>query len=85
MSRNSSECMSRRNMIAAAMTVAASLAASRAGGQTGKISQAQAGYRPRPNNGQSCGACVHFMPPGACGLVDGDISPQGWCPLFSGS
>ncbi len=85
MSRDNSENLSRRNMIAAAVTVAASLRASRAGAQSGKVSQSQAGYQPRPNNGQSCGACVHFQPPGACQLVDGAISPQGWCSLFSGS
>ena len=86
MARNGSETdISRRNMIAVTMTVTASLYVSRAGAQTAKISQAQAGYRPRANDGQSCGVCVHFLPPRSCGIVDGDISPQGWCSLFSGN
>lgn len=86
MSRNSSETdISRRNMVAVTVTMAASLCVSRAGAQTAKISQTQAGYRPRPIDRQSCGVCVHFLSPASCGLVDGDISPQGWCSLFSGN
>ncbi|WP_172621038.1 high-potential iron-sulfur protein [Microbulbifer sp. GL-2] len=39
-------------------------------------------YQDTPNNGQKCVDCQLFQPPNACIVVDGDISPEGWCSLF---
>ena len=33
--------------------------------------------------GQRCDGCVNFQPPSACKFVQGDISPSGWCQLFT--
>jgi hypothetical protein len=46
------------------------------------MSQAEAQYQDRPNNGFSCAACTLFRKPRSCVVVQGDISPQGWCKLF---
>jgi hypothetical protein len=48
----------------------------------GKISKAEAGYRDSPNNGQQCAGCTHFRGPSNCEIVEGPISPRGWCRHF---
>lgn len=63
--------------------MAAGLLSARASGQTPKIPKANAGYQDSPNNGQSCSGCGHFTAPASCALVDGAVSPQGWCKLFA--
>ena len=48
-----------------------------------KISQADAKYQGTPKGDQHCDGCVNFQPPNACKFVQGDISPSGWCQLFT--
>lgn len=48
-----------------------------------KISKADAKYQDRPNGIQRCEICLQFRPPDRCQLVDGDISPHGWCQFFA--
>lgn len=42
-------------------------------------------YQDQPKNGQKCETCLQFIPgakpgaEGACKVVEGPISPQGWC------
>jgi hypothetical protein len=47
-----------------------------------KMSPAEAQYQDRPKNGFSCAACALFRPPGSCVVVEGEISPHGWCKFF---
>ncbi len=37
----------------------------------------------KPKGTQRCDGCSSFQPPNACKMVEGDISPQGWCSLFT--
>jgi hypothetical protein len=46
------------------------------------IPKSVARYQDRPNRGRRCADCVHFMPPGACEIVAGPISPNGWSRYF---
>lgn len=49
-----------------------------------KITKSQAKYQDSPNNDQSCANCVHFIAgSNTCRLVDGPISSDGWCSLWS--
>jgi len=48
-----------------------------------KIGQADATYQGTPKGDQHCGGCINFQPPNACKFVQGDISPNGWCQLFT--
>lgn len=54
-----------------------------------KGSQAQFKYQNSPKNGQKCSQCTFFIPGksasanGSCKIVDGSISPNGWCTAFS--
>jgi len=42
-------------------------------------------YQDQPKNGQRCDTCMQFVPgakadgPGTCKVVEGPISPNGWC------
>jgi hypothetical protein len=47
-----------------------------------KVSQAEAEYQDRPKSGLACAACTLFRPPRSCEVVQGDISPSGWCKFF---
>ena len=48
-----------------------------------KVSKASARYQDRPNKGQQCAGCTHFRGPSDCEIVQGPISPNGWCRHFS--
>jgi len=47
-----------------------------------KMAQTAVGYQATPKGDQQCGTCSLFQPPGACTLVDGAISPTGWCKFW---
>lgn len=47
------------------------------------ISQAVAKYQDHPNGQQRCEICLQFRPPSSCNIVEGTISPTGWCQFFA--
>jgi hypothetical protein len=47
-----------------------------------KMLPVEAEYQDRPKNGLGCAACTLFRPPRSCEIVQGDISPSGWCKFF---
>ena len=48
-----------------------------------KTTKAIVNYQLTPNNGNRCGLCMHFIPAtNECKIVDGSISPNGWCKFF---
>lgn len=47
-----------------------------------KVDKKTAKYQDHPNNGQSCSQCNYFHAPKSCQLVQGDVSPTGWCSFF---
>lgn len=51
---------------------------------TGKVSQASVQYQTQPKGEQKCGNCVNFIAESnTCKLVDGQISSEGWCSLWT--
>jgi hypothetical protein len=44
-----------------------------------KVSKAAMKYQDHPNGDQSCSTCMQFEPPSSCKVVDGTISPSGYC------
>jgi len=48
-----------------------------------KVSPSTVSYQGAPKGDQRCGTCKQFEPPSACRLIDGKISPQGWCKLWA--
>jgi hypothetical protein len=76
--------LSRRALLqTAASAVAALAAAARPADAQMKVSKESVEYEDQPDGGKRCGVCAHFMPPDACRFVEGPISPQGFCSLFT--
>lgn len=48
-----------------------------------KVLQKTVSYQPTPKGNQRCDNCQNFQSPASCKLVDGAISPSGWCTLYS--
>jgi hypothetical protein len=49
-----------------------------------KADKSDVSYRDKPGaNGKRCGGCASFVAPRACRVVDGDVSPDGWCIAYS--
>jgi hypothetical protein len=50
----------------------------------GKMTQASVQYQAQPQGEQRCDGCMHFIAgSNTCKLVDGQISPEGWCSLWA--
>jgi hypothetical protein len=50
---------------------------------TEKLSKAQAQYQDSPRGIAMCATCTLFVAPRGCKVVDGDISPNGWCKEYA--
>lgn len=51
---------------------------------TRKASQESVRYQTQPKGEQKCGNCVNFIAASnSCKLVEGKISPAGWCSLWA--
>jgi hypothetical protein len=52
-----------------------------------KASKDEVAYRDKPHGAQSCATCRQFTAIGSgkglCSIVDGDVSPLGWCTAYS--
>ena len=49
-----------------------------------KVSQASVQYQTQPKDGKKCVDCMHFIAESnTCKLVEGNISPSGWCVLWA--
>jgi hypothetical protein len=48
-----------------------------------KVSKEIAKYQDSPKDGHKCSECTFFEPPKSCKAVEGDISPDGWCQLWT--
>ena len=85
-SKDGSRRMSRRAALTSTAlalgAAAAGTAVTRVSAQQ-KITPAAAKYQDQPKGQQSCAVCANFQPPNACKVVQGTISPSGWCLLFA--
>jgi hypothetical protein len=75
--------LSRRTILIAAARAAPLIALAPGAHAAKKVSQEAASYQSTPKGEQFCGGCAHFVRPTACGLVEGPISPGGWCRLWA--
>ena len=51
---------------------------------TAKSSQASVQYQQQPKGEQKCANCMHFIAESnTCKLVEGKISPEGWCVIWA--
>lgn len=61
------------------VSIAVTTGVSEAQGKTPKL---QANYRDKPNGTKQCSGCVNFISDNGCTIVEGNISPQGWCTFW---
>ncbi len=73
--------VSRRTILMAAAGAVPALALM-SGAAEAKMAQTAVKYQTDPKDGHQCDGCNFFVAPNACKMVDGDISPTGWCALW---
>jgi hypothetical protein len=73
--------VSRRTVLLAAAGAAPLVALASSPAQA-KIAQSAVKYQPEPKDGHQCDGCNFFQAPNACKMVDGEISPTGWCSIW---
>ena len=83
-SGTSSRALSRRTILVRSAGCAAGAAALllRPRQAAAKMSQPSVGYQDSPKGDQKCSNCSLFQEPDGCTLVDGKISPEGWCKFW---
>jgi len=81
--------LSRRSLLRGATLMAAggallgtTLAAGTAGAAN-KLAQKTVNYQDKPRGKAQCNNCSQWQSPAACKLVDGSISPSGWCSVYA--
>jgi hypothetical protein len=77
---------SRRTLLQAAAAAAGSLALvglTARSAKAAKVAQPAVAYQDSPKGAQSCGGCRLFVGPESCKQVDGVISQNGWCRIYS--
>jgi hypothetical protein len=79
------QCPARRRLfrraLAAAVTLTA-VGAARSEESRTKLTRAEAEYQDGPKDIRMCATCTLFLPPKSCKVVEGEVSPNGWCKLF---
>ena len=48
-----------------------------------KLTKAAAHYQDQPKGAEVCARCPYFIQPHSCVAVEGEISPTGWCPIYT--
>jgi hypothetical protein len=48
-----------------------------------KIAKQDVDYQDSPKGLQMCATCSLFDPPASCKVVEGDVSPNGWCRSYA--
>jgi hypothetical protein len=85
--RKNSRYISRRVVLQGAQLAVTAGVAAQVGSCAGvlgpKLSKEDAKYQDMPSGQQRCAGCVHFESPNACSVVEGTISPNGWCQRYS--
>jgi hypothetical protein len=47
------------------------------------VSPKAVNYQNTPKGAAQCDNCVQWKPPAACKVVEGPISPSGWCAVYA--
>lgn len=60
------------------------LAATESATKTKKVSKASVSYQGKPNGEKKCSGCANFIAASnTCKRVQGKVSPEGWCGLWT--
>ena len=77
--------LKRRAVLRAALAAGCMLCLPEVGSaQSSKVKKEVAKYQDKPKGNQNCAKCLHFVAAdNTCKLVEGKISPQGWCQFWA--
>jgi hypothetical protein len=78
--------MTRRTLLqagAGAIGAVSILGLSARSAKAAKVSQAAVAYQNSPKGDKNCANCRLFVSPNACKQVEGAISPNAWCRIWS--
>ena len=78
--------LSRRNLLTFAFVgtgIAVAGALASPGIAAGKVAKKVVSYQDMPKGAAKCATCASFQPPAACKVVDGAVSPNGWCSIYA--
>jgi hypothetical protein len=48
-----------------------------------KLAKKDVDYQEQPKGNQRCDNCFNFEAPSGCKVVEGQVSPQGWCKAYA--
>jgi hypothetical protein len=83
--KNELSPISRRSLLIGGLVAgAASLQATTGANATARVSQAAVHLRTATNGAKNCGACKHFIGPSACRFVEGQVSSNDYCWIWTG-
>jgi len=77
----SRRCLLRQVAVAAGSAAVLGIATSERA-NAAQVSQKLVAYQPTPHGTQQCDNCAQFQPPSGCKVVEGTISPNGWCKVY---
>jgi len=89
---NESSALSRRAALRQcthwlALAAAAGVAQAPRPAHAAKLPKDDIFYQDKPKEGRKCADCKLFQPAGSgkgsCAVVEGEVSPEGWCAAFS--
>lgn len=73
----------RRVPTGVALALLAAALDSRAAEAQQKVAKSMVQYQDSPKGGHQCSGCSNFMAPSSCKVVEGTISPHGWCSIWT--
>jgi len=65
-----------------AAVLGTTVSANRAAAAQAKVPQKVVAYQDTPKGDLRCDNCAQFEAPSSCKVVDGTISPSGWCKVY---
>jgi hypothetical protein len=74
--------LSRRTIVARSVAAGVAVLFGLVTEAAAKMSQKSVDYQDTPKGDQECSNCSLFQEPNSCTLVDGEISPAGWCKFW---
>lgn len=69
----------RRAALLASAALTASMVSSKEALAQQKASQEAMKYQDKPNGDKRCSNCLSFIPSSSCAIVEGTVSPNGYC------
>ena len=75
--------LSRATLFAAGGALVGSGLVAGAASAATKLSEKTVNYQNGPKGKARCDNCIQWQPASSCKLVDGNISPSGWCNIYA--